>query len=1189
MICPLLHLPQRFLVLATVFLSPLAARAVDPMRLPAAPVASLDGTWQLAIDPQNVGRNERWYEAPRPDARAVRVPWIIQDAFPAYHGAAWYWLNFVPQPNPNERGRFLLRFTNVDFSGEVWLNNQPVGKHEGAEAPFTLDVTEFIRPGEANLLAVRVMNPDNSPTDGLALQQTPRGARVVPHRSGASYNAGGITGSVSLLTVPAVRVDDLYLSPDPKTGVIRIEATVVNALDSAIPATAAFTVAPAAEGSVLATSQVSQTLPPGQSVVKAEITVPQHRLWDLNDPALYRVTATLDAPTAKSRSETGARCGFRDFRVEGGYFRLNGRRIFLRSTHTTGAFPIGQSRPHDRDLARRDLINLKMMGFNMIRFIWGGSEQYMLDLCDELGLMVYQESLASQPMEDSPRLGELFDASVAGVIRRDRNHPSVVVWGLLNEAQLPKHEAAFRHATRMLPLVRSLDETRAVILNSGRFDGQTVEKISPSAKREMWCLPDRETPWVACNEATASPASQPALKDFNPTNPGAAPAGEPALPAGQVILQPAADGAASVVRWTAPEAGSCAITTKFHALSQTPGSVTVEILHNGQSLYKKNLSSTGYPMANHSGTISVAKGDSVDFVVAPVGQGPGANTALKATLELSGGKTFDVQRDYSRTQNPSGTWSYGTFGAKSPENFVLYTGHGKSGALGSLANPGSSEWQDLVMDDHTYPRVPHTAEIYKMLREKRGQSPVFLSEYGIGSAIDLWRVVRQFERFGKLESEEGQYFNERLNRYLADWDKWKLSELYARPEDFFMESLRKMAGQRTLGINAIRANPNIIGYSLTSGIGDPVNCGEGLTTTFRELKPGAVDAIFEAFGPLRWCLFVEPASIYRGGEVRIEAVLASEDALAPGQYPALFQIVGPNNERIFEKRATITVPARKDGAEPPLAFPVFQETVKVNGPAGEYRFLATLEKGGAPTGGDVRFQVDDPALMPRADTEVVLWGEDPVLAKWLPEHGIQVRPFSQAPMRGREVILVGARPPTNAPAAFVELAQRIAQGATAIFLAPEVLQRDGNATGWLPLANKGGLAEIKSWLYLKDEWAKRHPIFDGLPAGGLMDPVFYREIIPDTAWIGQDAPAEAVAGAIKASEDYSSGLMIAVYPFGSGRFILNNLLVRENLGTHPAAERLLRNFIRYAARDAAKPPTALPANFDAQLQAIRYK
>ena len=79
-----------------------------------------------------------------------------------------------------------------------------------------------------------------------------------------------------------------------------------------------------------------------------------------------------------------------------------------------------------------------------------------------------------------------------------------------------------------------------------------------------------------------------------------------------------------------------------------------------------------------------------------------------------------------------------------------------------------------------------------------------------------------------------------------------------------------------------------------------------------------------------------------------------------------------------------------------------------------------------------------------------------------------------------------------------------------------------------------------------------------------------------------------VAGAINASQDYSSGLYVAVYDFGAGRLVLNALRVRENLGVHPAAERLLRNMLRYAARDLGKPPADLPADFEQKLKTLGY-
>ena len=174
-------------------------------------VVSLDGAgWLLATDPTNMGREEQWFATPRLEAKPTQMPWIIQDAFPGYHGVAWYWREFDAPANPHADGRTLLRFWAVDYLAEVWLNGSRIGQHEGGESPFVLDVSEAIRAGGKNLLAVRVLNPTNEPIDGIVLSETPHRNKVIPYRAGASYNHGGIVDSVELLVVPPIRFDDLF-------------------------------------------------------------------------------------------------------------------------------------------------------------------------------------------------------------------------------------------------------------------------------------------------------------------------------------------------------------------------------------------------------------------------------------------------------------------------------------------------------------------------------------------------------------------------------------------------------------------------------------------------------------------------------------------------------------------------------------------------------------------------------------------------------------------------------------------------------------------------------------------------------------------------------------------------------------------------------------------------------------------
>ena len=504
------------------------------------------------------------------------------------------------------------------------------------------------------------------------------------------------------------------------------------------------------------------------------------------------------------------------------------------------------------------------------------------------------------------------------------------------------------------------------------------------------------------------------------------------------------------------------------------------------------------------------------------------------------------------------------------------------GRIGSLSNPGSTVWEDVVSDRHVYPRVPHTAEIMASLRTlDGGKNPVFLSEYGIGSAVDLWRAVRHFEQTGAADLEDAQFFRDKLDRFLADYDRWHLNEIYPRPEDFFAESLRKMAGQRTLGLNAIRSNPHIVGHSLTGAI-DHVMCGEGLTTLFRELKPGTVDALYDAWSPLRWCLFAEPCHVYRGQKVRLEAVLANEDALGPGKYPVRLQVVGPAGTTVFDRTIELEVP-RPCRREPSRRWRFAVSTRKwrstvPKGNIGSWRRSSAARRRRA---GRRRSTSPTRRGCPRSRRR-----SSPGATTRCSPAGCRTTAFATDPSTrdrtsGREVILASDTPPAGDPAAaFRTLARRVARGSTVIFLAPEVFRAGDQPLRWLPLKTKGTLTPIRGWLYLKDEWAKRHPIFEGLPAGGLMDYTVYREIIPDLVFSGQDAPDAAVAGAIKASQDYDSGLMLAVYRLGAGRFVVNTLRIRENLGTHPVAERLLRNLLRYAATDTTGPLVEPPRDVE---------
>ena len=1013
---------------------------------------------------------------------------------------------------------------------------QRVGDHEGGETPFVLDVTDAIRAGARNLLAVRVLNPTHERIDGIVLRETPKQARVIPYNAGAAYNHGGITGSVELLATPAVRVEDLFARAELQTGTIKTSGQRAQRRPRRRrEADWSSRSAPAASGETSRLAVVERELPPGDTLVETELKINQPRLWELNDP----VSVSRHRASGRRRD---ARCvaAFASSGSRTGSSASTAAASFLRSTHTCNHFPVGLKLPPDPDMARRDLLDLKVMGFNMIRFIWGGAERSQLDLCDEIGLMVYEESFAScadAGLAETGRALGTFDFRVdparpqssergdLGTTERGPGHAALPTRGGLVAAGSPSRRNA-----------HGVSQQRSVGF------GRTSDEVF--AKLDIWHSEAGREPWVTLN-----PSAQPVETPFSFT-----------WPPRQVALHPGPHGEYSVVRWTSPMADRYDIAATFVGLFKA--TTDVHLLHNGRPQFAAQLNIGGSPnTATHTSELALAKGDTIDFVV---GWGNGNygsdSTALTATIQSATGRPFDLAADFPRKNNPAGPWSCGWLapGDKARSGHV-HPLHGvaiqvAADASAVLPIPAPSMGGRGGRPAQLSARAAHGGHDPGLAELWRAEACRCSCPNTVSAA--RWTCGARPATSSSLARRRSRTRSSIATSSTAispTGNAGSSRSCMRKPEDFFAESLRKMAGQRTLGLNAIRSNPNIVGYSLT-GMNDHVSCGEGLTTTFRELKPGTVDAMFEGLAPLRLCLFVEPVNVYRGTRIRFEAVLANEDALLPGEYPVRLLVVGPQNQRIFEKIVHVTI-----GRELPFALPIFSENVVVDGPSGRYRVLASFQRGGAATGGETEFFVADSAEMPAVETEVTLAGEDAELAKWLGDHGIRCRALAAGEPSQREVILVSKTPP-----AFEELWRRVERGATAVFLSPDVLKEGGQSLGWLPLVNKGTASPIRGWLYLKDEWAKRHPIFDGLPAGGLMDYTFYREIIPDTVLAGQDPPVEAVAGAIKASQDYSSGLMLAVYESGRWTVRPEHAADPRKPRANPVAERLLRNLLNYA-------------------------
>ena len=195
--------------------------------------------------------------------------------------------------------------------------------------------------------------------------------------------------------------------------------------------------------------------------------------------------------------------------------------------------------------------------------------------------------------------------------------------------------------------------------------------------------------------------------------------------------------------------------------------------------------------------------------------------------------------------------------------------------------------------------------------------------------------------------------------------------------------------------------------------------------------------------------------------------------------------------------------------------------------------------------------------------------------------------------RGRkgapDVILVG-RPGQACRADWVKLAERVARGGVAILLEADAMGHAADPLYWLPLERKGTCRVITDWLYHKECVAKRHPLFEGLQAGGVMDWDYYDQVIGHSIFEGQGAPADVTAAAFAAGYNtpggYVSGTMLATHALGRGRVILNTFNILSQVDRNPAADRLLLNLLQRARSQAARRPGKLPAGFERRLKAI---
>jgi beta-galactosidase len=393
-------------------------------------------------------------------------------------GIGWYRKRFR-LPNSYKNKKLTMEFDGVYELSEVWINGHFLGKRPYGYVPFFYDLTPYVTLGGENVIAVKV---DNS-------RQT----------NCRWYSGSGIYRHTWLLSTNKIHVAHwgTFVSSSrvsKEAAVLRVRTRISNESESAARCTLVTSITDG-YGNAVRSAEASQDISTGQEYeFLQDIKVKLPRLWSVNDPYLYKVHSTVRTGGGAA-DEYDTPVGIREavFDADNG-FLLNGERVKLNGVclhHDGGS--VGAAVP-ERIWERR-LEILKEMGCNAIRTSHNPFAAEFLDLCDRMGFLVMNEAFDEWkvpkgqigPNGYAKYFDEWYERDVQNLVRRDRNHPCVVLWSAGNEIGDQGSPQGAETLQQLLKVFNTEDPTRMVTAGCDHIHS---EPASEAARPEFLALLD---------------------------------------------------------------------------------------------------------------------------------------------------------------------------------------------------------------------------------------------------------------------------------------------------------------------------------------------------------------------------------------------------------------------------------------------------------------------------------------------------------------------------------------------------------------------------------------------------------------------------------------------------------------------------------------------------------------------------
>ena len=422
-----------------------------------ASVSCNDAQWEVVDVPHDFQIGQPWVEpdpSERPDNTdvAANIKSRLSSRGFKEMGCAWYRYHLTPGEQLRGR-RLLLDFGGIMYVGDVYVNGQYVGGTDYGYVDFELDVTDYLRFGQDNVIAVKAdtREPGNS----------------------RWYTGGGLFRDVRLVSTPR----DLYFGRHPlkictrENRYVSLEAEFTNRTKDKATHVAVSIISP--DGKQVFADTIDVARHRGtrtqEALVLADTEIKDAQLWDIDTPQLYTLTARLLREDGTVADEATDRFGIRTVEIGPQFgLKLNGRKVLLKgyaNHHTLGALGAAA---YPRAIEKR-LQLMKQWGINHIRTSHNPYSREFIELCDKYGLLVVDElydKWTRQHTGGRVPFEQLWQHDVPEWVKRDRNSPSVVLWSLGNELQQDPNQPFNDFGVTMYKLMKTLiqryDTTRLV-------------------------------------------------------------------------------------------------------------------------------------------------------------------------------------------------------------------------------------------------------------------------------------------------------------------------------------------------------------------------------------------------------------------------------------------------------------------------------------------------------------------------------------------------------------------------------------------------------------------------------------------------------------------------------------------------------------------------------------------------------